>query len=69
MNWEQVFWKINDTGDHGESYIMIPAIEAITKHHANPTKIKIHVTSEKEFKADKKCLIELGKMLNLNLSL
>lgn len=62
-----MFWKIRDPS-YPDTLIHVPRIEAITS--IPDTKlIKVHLTSGKEFKAYIECLEDLGKMLNLKLSL
>lgn len=55
-----MFWKIkNDGSAFGESLIAIDNIDAITNIPGNNDKIRIHVSSGKEFTADKECLESL----------
>jgi len=64
-----MYWKIlDDEHPARKTLISLAAISAITTASNNPTKIKIHLTCGKEFRADEECLdepvlIDLDKLL------
>ncbi len=63
--------KIQDTDIEFDpvryAWIESSHITAITHVEYNREKIKIHLTCGKEYRADFECLIDIGKVLKLNI--